>query len=697
MYSKDMFIRRGIALLLLCALVPLVWAQQADSVFPPNDPLRSVVEPLQVGMEAFSGKIQAIKAQGREPLGLVLAGGSARAYSYIGMLEVLESRGIMPDFIVANSMGAIIGLLYAAGLSPAMIEELVTTVPTEKYFDFVLPSKGGLINVDAFEAVIRDLVGQVDLSELHIPIIVTAEDLTTRRRVEIAAGELSRAMTSSFAMPAIFEPKPFGDTLLVDGGSTTLVPIAQAAAFSSRLIVATALYNKPMSFENPITVLNRVFDIGKTRTGMEDLFGLSPFVIRNDVETVSYMEFAYPEAIIQRGRRSAEAVADELLSWLPGENRQVGISPALAEKRAQYQTAIPGGLDAYRRGALPPLDGNLRLSPRLGLLRSIQPPVAGFDDTGFAGLGTSLAAGRSRAFLGLLVSFTPESGKAWAAAADLLVNPYDSLLWTSAFRLYGDFATRLPYLAPASLEFSTGLAWELGEKSKTFEPYAASNLRYSFDTAAFGWDAEAGLSLGSILPYGANGGAESSDTEMTASGIADASSGHLEGSYTLRAAAFAQDGANAFGWGPSLGVSAGISKADLVALRARASGRYALNGADIGLGPRELYRGTAASIAAPFTAAAGAELVWLATALRFETGEILLVDSIELGPYIDSIWSEDFSTFTFGAGFMPEAFTAGLSLSATLRFAGLRPFELSFFAGMDNSGDLALGIRSGRL
>jgi NTE family protein len=69
-------------------------------------------------MEAFSSKMEAIKALGREPLGLVLAGGSARAYAYIGMLEVLEERGIYPDFIVANSMGAIIGLLYAAGLSP---------------------------------------------------------------------------------------------------------------------------------------------------------------------------------------------------------------------------------------------------------------------------------------------------------------------------------------------------------------------------------------------------------------------------------------------------------------------------------------------------------------------------------------------------------------------------------------------------
>jgi len=694
-----MSIRRTIALLLLCALVPLAWAQHPDSVFPADDPLRSVVQPIRIGMEDFSAKIEAIKAQGREPLGLVLAGGSARAYAYIGMLEVLESRGIVPDFIVANSMGAIIGLLYAAGLSPALIEDLVTTVPTEKYFEFLLPTKGGLINIDAFEAVIRDLVGQVDLSELPIPIIITAEDLLTRRRVEIAAGELARAMSSSFAMPAIFEPKTFGETLLIDGGSTTLVPVAQAAAFSSRLIVATALYNKPMSYENPITVLNRVFDIGKTRTGMEDLFGLSPFVIRNDVESVSYMEFAYPKAIIQRGRQSAEAVVDELLSWLPGENKQARIRPILEAKRAYYLSAIPPELDDYRRGALPPLDGSLRLTPRLGILQPVQPPLAGFTDSGFIGLGVSFTAGRSKAFLGGLASFNPEPGKTWAAAADLMLNPYDSLIWKGGFRLYGVFSAGLPYLKPESLAFSSGLSWELGKRSKTLEPYAATRANYSFDPASLGWEAEAGLTLGSLKPAsaGTDTDTNSAGSGKASSGGADKASGNLEGFYSLRTAAFVQGGTLGLAWGPSLGISGGVSLADLVALRARASGRWALNGTDMGLGRQELYRGSAPAITAPFSAAASVELAWLADILRFETGEILLVDSIELGPFFDCIWSTDFSSPAAGSDFLPETVTAGVSLSATLRFAGLRPFDLSIFAGMDDSGNLALGIRSGRL
>lgn len=684
-----MVLRRSLALLLLCALAPLAWAQHPDSVFPPDDPLRRVVEPIQIGMEAFSSKMEAIRAQGREPLGLVLAGGSARAYSYIGMLEVLESRGIVPDFVVANSMGAIIGLLYAAGLSPAEIDDLVTTVPTEKYFDFVLPSKGGLINVDAFEAVIRDLVGRVDLSELPIPIIVTAEDLTTRRRVEIASGELARAMSSSFAMPAIFEPKSFGGTLLVDGGSTTLVPVALAASYSAKLIVATALYNKPMSYENPITVLNRVFDIGKTRTGMEDLLDLSPFVIRNDVESVSYMEFAYPEGIIERGRKSAEAVVEKLLSWLPDQDRHGRISPGLAERREYYRKAIPAGLDAYRRGALPALELGLRLSPRIGLLKPIESSIGDLGDPGFAGLGAELAAGRARAFLGGLASFSPEPGKAWAIAADLLVNPIDSLIWESGLRLYGDFRSGFPYGEAESLGFSSSLGWELGKSSKSLRPYADSRLCYAFDAAAFSWELEAGLTLGGQ-------GLADAREDTGGFGGGEALRG-IDGFYSARAAAFVQGGAPVFGWGPSLGVAAGFSVADIVALRGRASGRYAANGAAIGLGRRELYRGNPPAVAAPFSAAATLEFAWLAEALGFETGEILLVDSVELGPYIDLLWSGDLGSSPPGSEFLPEAFAAGLSLSATLRFAGLRPFDLSLFVGLDGAGALAAGLRSGLL
>jgi len=670
-----MTIRRMLALILITSFVLGAAAQHPDIVFPSNDPLRLVVEPIRVGMDDFEAKIATVKAQGREPLGLVLAGGSARAYSYIGMLEVLESEGIRPDFIVANSMGAILGLLYASGMAPSLIAEFVQAVPAERYLDFVLPTKGGLINVDAFEALIGDLAGNLDIAGLPIPIVITAEDLTTRRRVEIASGDLDRVMASSFAMPAIFEPKRFGDTLLVDGGATTLVPIALAARYSSRIIVATALYNKAMDFDNPITVLNRVVDIGKTRTGMEDLLASVPFVIRNDVESFSYMEFASPEAIIQRGRESARKILSELSKWLPV--RDSVPNPVLELNRAEYRRSVPPKLDAYRRGALPSVEPSLRLRPQVGLFTPSEPKIAGFDDQGYAGIGIGLALGRVRAFIGGLVGWNASPGKAWGIAADFAANPGDSIRIDAGLRLYGDIGAGFPFLQPESIEARTGLSWRLGTTALNFEPYLSGLLSYDFDSVAGGWESEAGFSLASRAP---------------GSGM------DFPGFFSTRTGYFVSGGTGlSMDSGPLASFKAGFSLADTVALRGRVSGRYGMEGTGLGLGRWDSYRGVAPSVSAVLPATSAIELIWLARALEFDAGEILLVESVELGPYVDCVWAFGELPAPPTPAVLPKFLSAGLSLSATLRFAGLNPFELSLYGGYDVSGGYFIGLRSGRL
>ncbi len=44
---------------------------------------------------------------------LVLGGGGARGLAHIGVLKVLEKEGLVPEFIVGTSMGAIVGGMYA--------------------------------------------------------------------------------------------------------------------------------------------------------------------------------------------------------------------------------------------------------------------------------------------------------------------------------------------------------------------------------------------------------------------------------------------------------------------------------------------------------------------------------------------------------------------------------------------------------
>ncbi|MGH8207975.1 MAG: patatin-like phospholipase family protein [Steroidobacteraceae bacterium] len=56
-------------------------------------------------------------------IGLVLSGGGARGAAHIGVLEMLERLHIPIDAIAGTSMGAVVGGLYASGMSGKQIAQ----------------------------------------------------------------------------------------------------------------------------------------------------------------------------------------------------------------------------------------------------------------------------------------------------------------------------------------------------------------------------------------------------------------------------------------------------------------------------------------------------------------------------------------------------------------------------------------------
>ncbi len=61
---------------------------------------------------------QIVFAQEKKPkVVLVLSGGGAKGIAHIPLLQALDSLHIVPDLIVGNSMGSVIGGMYAMGYS----------------------------------------------------------------------------------------------------------------------------------------------------------------------------------------------------------------------------------------------------------------------------------------------------------------------------------------------------------------------------------------------------------------------------------------------------------------------------------------------------------------------------------------------------------------------------------------------------
>ena len=195
-----------------------------------------------------------------QKVGLVLGGGAARGIAHIGALLVLEEHGIYPDVIAGTSVGALVGGLYAAGLSALRLQSLVSTVswsdlvslkmalPNLRDFSKSLPA--GLLDMDKMIPWIDALVGErVSIEQLNLPFAAVGTDLTTGEMVAMNRGLLAPAIRASCAVPGIFTPYRRNGRLLGDGVVVNNLPVSVARELGADYVIAVDLI--PPADANP--------------------------------------------------------------------------------------------------------------------------------------------------------------------------------------------------------------------------------------------------------------------------------------------------------------------------------------------------------------------------------------------------------------------------------------------------------------
>ncbi|MBC8171669.1 MAG: patatin-like phospholipase family protein, partial [Anaerolineae bacterium] len=140
----------------------------------------------------------------RPRVALVLGGGGSRGIAHVGVLEVLHNAGIPIDLVVGTSMGAIVGALYAAGITPQVISENLARIGGINLFSL------NLFSARARQQRIREELkrglGDKTFADLNIPLVVTAVDMVSGAEVALDQGELIPALLASSAVPAVFPP-----------------------------------------------------------------------------------------------------------------------------------------------------------------------------------------------------------------------------------------------------------------------------------------------------------------------------------------------------------------------------------------------------------------------------------------------------------------------------------------------------------
>ena len=176
----------------------------------------------------------------RPKVGLALGGGAARGIAHIGVIEVLEREGIPIDMIAGTSAGALVGALYAREKDAVLMKKQAMAldwVAMTSLVDFTLP-KNGFISGKRLTSLMRRFIGEVNFSDLEIPLSCVATDIISGDEVIINEGPVLEAVRASISIPVIFSVQKNRNRYLVDGGLVTPVPVKVVQDMGADFIIA---------------------------------------------------------------------------------------------------------------------------------------------------------------------------------------------------------------------------------------------------------------------------------------------------------------------------------------------------------------------------------------------------------------------------------------------------------------------------
>ena len=189
-----------------------------------------------------------------QKVGLVLSGGGAKGLSHIGVIKALEENEIPIDYLTGTSMGAIVGGMYAIGMTPdemkkmAMSSEFINLAMGEIdekykfYFNQQDPNSSwlslkiakdsiwetslptGYINPVGIDFLMMEktagasAAANYNFDSLLIPFRCVASDVQSKSEVVFREGHLSEAIRASSTFPFYMMPISVGNKLLFDGG-----------------------------------------------------------------------------------------------------------------------------------------------------------------------------------------------------------------------------------------------------------------------------------------------------------------------------------------------------------------------------------------------------------------------------------------------------------------------------------------------
>jgi len=174
---------------------------------------------------------------------LVLSSGGSRGLAHIGVINELVKQGFQITSISGSSIGSVIGGLYAMGKLKEYAEWVSSFNKKDilGFVDFTLTTNGLLKGERVFDKM-KTFIPDMNIEDMPIPFAAVATDILHQKEVVFTKGSFYEAVRASVAIPAIFIPVKFNNTILVDGGVLNPVPIEYVHRNTDDILIVVNLY-----------------------------------------------------------------------------------------------------------------------------------------------------------------------------------------------------------------------------------------------------------------------------------------------------------------------------------------------------------------------------------------------------------------------------------------------------------------------
>jgi NTE family protein len=290
---------------------------------------------------------------------LVLSGGGARGMAHIGVLKVLEELKIPIDCIAGTSVGAIVGGLYASGMTAQQIDATMRSLDWQEAFRDTPPRQDlafrrkqddrnflvqlpvglkhgkillpkGFIQGQKLQETLRQLTlpfnNATEFDLLPTPFRAVATDLETGNAVLLERGDLAIAMRASMSAPGVFAPVELNGQLLVDGGLAENLPINVARSMHADVLIVSdvsfplqprASLDSALSISNQMLAIMLRKDTDRQRASL----GAKDVLIVPNLGSATSTDFTVPSHVIAGGEAAAREAVAKLSPYIVGESK----------------------------------------------------------------------------------------------------------------------------------------------------------------------------------------------------------------------------------------------------------------------------------------------------------------------------------------------------------------------------------------